>query len=187
MGSNYDDYNVRGGGLPPDETRQLNQPGLGGYNPNQPIGYAGEQAKDTYATQVKPYPGGMPPQPLPPTPAAPIQPYQPQYPQQPPPLPYSNVNIDLVRRDAERAVKEREGFRAHLTTYVFVIGLLTAIWLITSLAAGNLIYFWPIWPAFGWGIGLFAHYMSVYGGWARPNAADRQRQIDEEVKRRLGQ
>ncbi|MCC7367562.1 MAG: DUF1707 domain-containing protein [Chloroflexi bacterium] len=44
-------------------------------------------------------------------------------------------------------------FRAHLTSYVLVIGLLVVIWALTSPGG----YFWPIWPALGWGIGLAAH------------------------------
>lgn len=172
-----------GGQLPPDQTQRMAQPGIGGYDPNQPLTYP-EQTKDTYGTPVKPYPGGSLPQPLPPTPQAPIQPYQPPY---QPAAPYNQADIERIRADAARVVKERQAFRAHLTTYIFVMGLLTAIWLITSLAAREFIYFWPIWPAFGWGIGLAAHYMSIYGGWARQSEAARQREIDDEVKRRLGQ
>jgi 2TM domain len=179
---NYD-YNAQGGQLPPDQTQRMAQPGIGGYDPNQPLAYP-EQAKDTYGTPVKPYPGGNLPQPLPPTPQAPIQPYQLPY---QPAMPYSQVDIERIRADAAKAVKDRQGLRAHLTSYIFVMSLLTAIWLITSLAAHEFIYFWPIWAAFGWGIGLFAHYMSVYGGWARQSEAARQREIDAEVRRRLGQ
>jgi hypothetical protein len=208
MSSNNYDNSARGGQAG-DPTQRIPQASMGGYDPNQPLGYPDQtrdgygtpvqrvkpeggqvgfddQTKDGYGTPVKPYPG-TPVQSLPPTPVAPIQPYQQQYPQ-----PYqqqgalSQVDIDRVRADAAKAVKDRQGFRAHLTSYIFVIGLLTAIWLITVVTTGNFLYFWPVWPAFGWGIGLFAHYLSVYGGWANQNAADQQRQIDEEVNRRLG-
>lgn len=182
MGNNSYNYNAGGGQLPPDQTQHLPESSIGGYNPNQPIGYS-EKAKDTYGTPVKPYPIGNTPQPLPPSPGGPIQPYQPP----PSPLPYTQVDVDRVRAEAAKAVKDREGFRAHMTSYIFVIGLLVVIWLVTSIASGGLIYFWPIWAAFGWGIGLFAHYMSVYGGWARQSEVDRQREIDAEVRRRLGQ
>lgn len=185
MSSNDYDYSARGG-QPGDQTQRIAQPNIGGYDPNQPLGY-NEQPKDSYGTPVKPYPG-TPPAPLPPTPVAPIQPYQPPYQQAYPQAgPYSQVDLDRVRADAAKAVKDRQGFRAHLTSYIFVIGMLTAIWLITVVTTGNFLYFWPVWPAFGWGIGLFAHYLSVYGGWANQNEADRQRQIDDEVRRRMGQ
>ncbi len=38
---------------------------------------------------------------------------------------------------------------SHLQTYLVVMTLLVAIWALTG--AG---YFWPVWPALGWGIGL---------------------------------
>ncbi len=181
MDNNNYNYNSGGGQLPPDQTQHLPESSIGGYNPNQPIGYA-EQSKEAYGTQVKPYPGGIAPQPLPPSPGGPIQPYQ--LPQAP--LPYTQVDIDRVRAEAAKTVKDRQAFRQHLTSYIFVISLLVVIWLVTSIASGGFIYFWPIWAAFGWGIGLFSHYMSVYGGWARQSEVDRQREIDAEVRRRMG-
>ena len=44
-------------------------------------------------------------------------------------------------------------FRSHVTSYVLVMGLLVAIWALTSPGG----YFWPIWPMLGWGIGIAAH------------------------------
>ena len=43
--------------------------------------------------------------------------------------------------------------RAHLHTYLSVMALLVAIWFLTSPFG----YFWPIWPAMGWGVGLAIH------------------------------
>ncbi len=182
MSNNNYNYNSGGGQLPADQTQRMAQPGIGGYDPNQPIGYV-DQTKEAYGTPVKAYPGGNLAQPLPPSPGGPIQPYQPP----PAPLPYTQVDVDRVRAEATKAVKDRQGFRQHLTSYIFTMILLIAIWLVTSIAAGGLIYFWPIWVAFGWGIGLFSHYMSVYGGWARQSEVDRQREVDAEVRRRMGQ
>jgi hypothetical protein len=51
----------------------------------------------------------------------------------------------------------RRGLRAHATSYFMVMGLLVAIWLLTS--PGH--YFWPIWPILGWGFGLLAHALSA--------------------------
>ena len=48
---------------------------------------------------------------------------------------------------------EREGFRAHATSYVMVMTLLVTIWLLTTPGG----YFWPMWPMLGWGIGLASH------------------------------
>jgi len=52
----------------------------------------------------------------------------------------------------------RAGLAAHATTYVLVIAMLLVIWMVT---AGEHAYFWPIWPMFGWGIGLAAHALGV--------------------------
>jgi hypothetical protein len=41
----------------------------------------------------------------------------------------------------------------HLIIYVAVMGLLVGIWALTSPFG----YFWPVWPAMGWGTGLFVH------------------------------
>ncbi len=43
----------------------------------------------------------------------------------------------------------RAEFREHLRTYLSVMALLVVIWALTGMG-----YFWPIWPAVGWGIGI---------------------------------
>ena len=50
------------------------------------------------------------------------------------------------RRRPRRGAWESE----HLRAYVSVSVMLVAIWALTG--AG---YFWPVWPALGWGFGLF--------------------------------
>ena len=63
---------------------------------------------------------------------------------------------DLPRR--RRPVTDRRDVREHVRTYVLVMLLLVAIWALTG--AG---YFWPVWPALGWGIGLMSHVGAVRG------------------------
>jgi hypothetical protein len=41
------------------------------------------------------------------------------------------------------------GFRGHVTSYMLVMVLLVAIWAITGAD-----YFWPVWPALGWGVAV---------------------------------
>ena len=60
-------------------------------------------------------------------------------------------------RRARRRAGAITGFYAHLLWYLSVIGLLALINLMTT---G---YPWFLWPALGWGIGLFSHYMAVFG------------------------
>jgi Domain of unknown function (DUF1707)/2TM domain len=46
----------------------------------------------------------------------------------------------------------RAEFSDHLRTYLMVMALLVAIWALSGMG-----YFWPIWPALGWGIGIVGH------------------------------
>jgi len=61
-----------------------------------------------------------------------------------------------LRRARGRAAAET-GFYIHLLTYLAVIAFLALINLMTTH------YPWFMWPALGWGMGVFAHYMGVYG------------------------
>ena len=65
---------------------------------------------------------------------------------------------DRDARSRARRVAAAVGFSIHLTVYVTVIGALGLINLITSPW-----YPWFLWPAFGWGVGIFAHYMGAFG------------------------
>jgi uncharacterized membrane protein len=60
------------------------------------------------------------------------------------------------RRDARRSAGNRRGLEIHLAAYVAVQLLLVAIWLLTG--AGHP---WFLYPLFGWGVGLVAHYAAV--------------------------
>lgn len=58
---------------------------------------------------------------------------------------------------ARKHAKAEIGFYVHLMTYLGVIALLALINLMTVR------YPWFLWPALGWGIGIFSHYMAVFG------------------------
>ena len=62
-------------------------------------------------------------------------------------------------RSAHKAAVARHVFAGHARTYASVMVLLVAIWALTG--AG---YFWPVWPALGWGIGLACHGASLPRG-----------------------
>jgi hypothetical protein len=68
--------------------------------------------------------------------------------------------------DAERRTRwssgRRRGFRIHATVFVAVQLLLVAIWALSWATEGDS-YPWFIFPLFGWGIGLAAHYAAVRG------------------------
>ncbi len=63
---------------------------------------------------------------------------------------------EAARRARRRAAAEAS-FYAHAVTYGAVMVLLAFINLMTGGPP------WFLWPAFGWGIGLFSHYMGVFG------------------------
>src|SRR6266567_8548887 len=81
---------------------------------------------------------------------------------------------DPLTRARRRAAAEA-GFYGHLLSYLGVIAFLGLINLFTTR------YPWFIWPALGWGIGLFSHYMAVFG-----SRLLRERFFDPAVERELG-
>jgi hypothetical protein len=75
--------------------------------------------------------------------------------------PYGSATMteidDDLRRMAVRRAEAKLGFRSHVIAYAVVNAGLLAINLMTSPG-----YIWALWPMFGWGIGLVAHWASVY-------------------------
>lgn len=61
-----------------------------------------------------------------------------------------------LRRAATKRLEDRRGLQAHALAYVLVNAFLSTIWLI-----GGEGFFWPIFPIFGWGIGLAFHVWAV--------------------------
>lgn len=61
-----------------------------------------------------------------------------------------------MRKRALKRIQARRDFKKHATVYALVMALLIIIWL----ASGGG-YFWPIWPAAGWGLGLAIHGVSL--------------------------
>jgi signal transduction histidine kinase len=73
-----------------------------------------------------------------------------------PPKPAERSEEEILERARARAGHE-VAFYAHLQSYLGVIAFLALINFFTTW------YPWFIWPALGWGIGLFSHYMAVFG------------------------
>ena len=78
----------------------------------------------------------------------------------------SNHDEDLRERAIKRLEKRSEFFN-HLAVYVLVNALLVTIWWVTGHD-----FFWPIFPLFGWGIGVFFHAVDVF---RRPYSEERIR------------
>ena len=62
------------------------------------------------------------------------------------------LTTDLPRTRRPRAARRRSEFNDHVRSYLQVMALLVAIWLFTGMG-----YFWPIWPALGWGVAVLMH------------------------------
>ena len=76
-------------------------------------------------------------------------------------------DIRRRRRAQRRAREKRTGLRVHATVFVCVQVLLVSVW---ALAGAG--YPWFLYPLFGWGIGLAAHYAAVrerIRGWPASN------------------
>jgi class 3 adenylate cyclase len=74
---------------------------------------------------------------------------------------------------AMERIRAKRGFGVHATVYVAVNLLLVVVWALTGRH-----YFWPIWPALGWGVGLAVNYWAVF--LRRPIS-------DDEIRRDMGQ
>lgn len=61
-----------------------------------------------------------------------------------------------------RIAQNRASFKSHLTTYLLVNAGLWAIWYFSGGRTYGTGLPWPVWPLFGWGIGLVSHYVSAY-------------------------
>ncbi len=88
---------------------------------------------------------------------------------------------DAAVERAQRRLRAEKGFYIHLTVYAVVNAFL---FFINSRTGSP---WWFIWPAFGWGIGLAVHGVSVFGmrGAGRDWEERRLRElIDEERGRR---
>lgn len=78
-----------------------------------------------------------------------------------------------------RKAKRRAGFKRHLQSYILVNSGLWLIYAMTFLQPfGHHSNFpWPVWPMFGWGIGLVSHYLSAYG------SIDERRSVEIEYEK----
>ncbi|WP_404383054.1 2TM domain-containing protein [Knoellia locipacati] len=77
-----------------------------------------------------------------------------------------------LRARAVKRLNDKRGLMAHVIAYVTVNLLLVAVWYLTG--AG---FFWPVFPLFGWGIGVIFHAWDVL--WPEPGEA----QVEAEMER----
>ena len=58
--------------------------------------------------------------------------------------------------------RKRASFKSHLLTYLVVNAFLWALWYFSNSDEASTGWPWPIWPTFGWGIGVLFHYLGAY-------------------------
>lgn len=68
-----------------------------------------------------------------------------------------DTSEEAILRRAKKRANAELGFYSHLTSYLSVMAMLALINIFTTR------YPWFLWPALGWGIGIFSHYMAVFG------------------------
>ncbi len=74
---------------------------------------------------------------------------------------------------ARRQVRAMEGFYIHAAVYALVCAILIAV----NVTSGGT--WWAQWPIIGWGVGLLAHGVAVFGGVSRRVEAWRERKTRE--------
>ena len=85
-----------------------------------------------------------------------------------------------LRDLATRRLRARQDLRGYLLVWAGVSALVLVIWALTSVYAGTPLYFWPIWPIAGMGIGAAAQAFAAYG---RPRDIITPEAVDAEVSR----
>ena len=69
------------------------------------------------------------------------------------------VTEEELRRKARKKARAKLGFFIHLGAFIFINPLLVLIWYFTT-GVGS--FPWFIFPLFGWGMGLFVHYIVTF-------------------------
>lgn len=58
--------------------------------------------------------------------------------------------------------QKRASFKYHLVAYIVMNIFFWTIWVMTGARYTSSGLPWPVWPAFGWGIGLLFHFFGAY-------------------------
>ncbi len=83
------------------------------------------------------------------------------------------TDLDRKREVAIGRINAKRDFKIHAAAFVVANLVFVVGWLL----AGPASYFWPIWPFFGWGLGLSYHAGCVY--------AQKRPISEEEIEREM--
>src|SRR5437868_3803181 len=61
-----------------------------------------------------------------------------------------------------RIAQARASFKRHFFMYTIMAVVFWVIWFFTGSKTYEGGLPWPVWPMFGWGIGIFFHYLGAY-------------------------
>ncbi|WP_087016224.1 helix-turn-helix domain-containing protein [Thaumasiovibrio subtropicus] len=96
------------------------------------------------------------------------------------PLYGDSVTVTDDERKVMKRVREIRGFYSHVVSYVTVMALLLVINLFTSPD-----YFWVVWPALGWGVGIISHGLNAFDLLNFFGPEWEKRQIEKRLGRKL--
>jgi cytochrome b561 len=84
----------------------------------------------------------------------------------------TEIRDDELRQQAIKRLEKRSEFWGHLAVYLVVNALIVTVWFLVSDGG----FFWPLFPLFGWGIGLLFHAVDAF---RRPYSEERiRREMD---------
>lgn len=90
------------------------------------------------------------------------------------------VQLNIEEKKAMEYVEGIKSFYQHLFSYALVISALTTINFFSSPG-----YFWVIWPAMGWGIGIISHGMRAFEVFSLFSPEWEKKQIEKRLGREL--
>ncbi len=90
------------------------------------------------------------------------------------------IQVNIEEKKAMEYVEGIKSFYQHLFSYVLVISALTAINFFSSPG-----YFWVVWPAMGWGIGIISHGIRAFELFALFSPEWEKKQIEKRLGREL--
>ena len=75
-----------------------------------------------------------------------------------------------------RIAEARSSFKKNLTAYLVMSVVFWIIWYFTGGRTYTTGLPWPVWPMFGWGIGVFFHY---WGAYQSPNSNSAEQEYEK--------
>lgn len=95
----------------------------------------------------------------------------------------ADIDLDEIRKRAEKRLKARTEFYSHLGWYIGINLMLWVIWFLTAASAGEAYFPWPLIVMAAWGIGLIADAVETYNATNVNAQMRRQQALLREIER----